>query len=805
MARRQTYARILLEVLALSFIALAVYHQTQKAGLPAEYAGAERLVIDGTPLLSGDEIEFVASTHRIGDVVRVAPAAGATERSVVLTGYYDWPGIAFDAFIALIIVGLGMFVASFRPHDLGANLFHLASLTTAVALVGSRTVYIVQPPWLGTGLCVVFFLAYTLIPVLFAHFTFVFPTVRWKNYRPLLTALYLLGSAIALWSGWMYLRAVDGRSVGLLRAFFNGAMIQNGFAMLVYLTGIVNFVISYEKTTAGSDRKRIRWILYGLIFGPAPFVLLWVLPQALGYSPWIQEWIFKLCLLLIPATFAISIVRYRIMDVDVLINRSLVYGIVIGTGGVAYVLLLLGAAEIAVSFTNEASIVLAACAAAAFALGFEPARRRVQAFVDRRFFRVQYNFREALRTLTEELKQCIDIRQISALLVGNIDDLLQVDRIGFFTLHEPGHRIQLVGHKGFDLLVSHGARFDIEHLRSKLELPVALDEKIEPGVAHEAADAEVFRRWGMSLVLPMLSEQKVALGFLVLGAKKSGVRFTAEDVDLLSAVTAQAGMAVERLVLQRELLFEHAEAQRLDELNRLKSYFVSSVSHDLKTPLTSIKLFAELLRTAQALPPARAKEYLEIIEGESERLTRLINNVLDFAKIERGVKEYRFAEVDLNEIVRQTLCSMQYQFRMQQFTVNTDYTADPLILQADADALTEAIINLVSNALKYSSDRREITVSTSLRDGRAALAVSDRGIGIPSADLDHLFEPFFRARSGKIRTTAGAGLGLSVVKHIVDAHGGTIEVESTVGEGSSFTLVLPLRQIPEPPPPPPKG
>jgi len=239
------------------------------------------------------------------------------------------------------------------------------------------------------------------------------------------------------------------------------------------------------------------------------------------------------------------------------------------------------------------------------------------------------------------------------------------------------------------------------------------------------------------------------------------------------------------------LITERIESERLDELNRLKSYFISSVSHDMKTPLTSIKMFAELLQTSSEIKSERSKEYLEIIEGESSRLSRLIDNVLDFSKIERGVKQYRFENISLNEIVLQTLKMMQYQFKLQKFSVESILSNEEKTIHADKDALEEALINLISNSIKYSRDKKVIRVSTYPKDDSMALAVEDEGIGIDKKDLDDIFNPFFRTDSKEVQRTGGAGLGLSIVKHIMDAHKGKIEVQSEPGKGSRFTLLFP--------------
>ena len=164
--------------------------------------------------------------------------------------------------------------------------------------------------------------------------------------------------------------------------------------------------------------------------------------------------------------------------------------------------------------------------------------------------------------------------------------------------------------------------------------------------------------------------------------------FHAEDIMLFESVSAQAGLALERMGLERRLALEQAESERLDESNRLKSYFVSSVSHDLKTPLTSIRLFArELLQTTDSLPRAKVIEFLWIIEGESDRLSRLITNVLDFAQIEKGTKKYTLSPLELNSAVRDTLRALDYQLHASGFDVRTTMWREPLPSLGDADAI----------------------------------------------------------------------------------------------------------------------
>jgi two-component system phosphate regulon sensor histidine kinase PhoR len=265
-----------------------------------------------------------------------------------------------------------------------------------------------------------------------------------------------------------------------------------------------------------------------------------------------------------------------------------------------------------------------------------------------------------------------------------------------------------------------------------------------------------------------------------------------EDIELLNSVAALAGAALSRIDLTEDLAEEKMRAERLNELNELKTAFVSAVTHDLKTPLTSIKLFTEMLETAYGPDDKNAREYLGIISGESDRLRALIDNVLDHTRIERGVMNYNFAPVDLNEIVEVVLDRLDYLLTMQGFEVKFDRYEYELLINADAALMDSVVTNLISNAMKYSSEEKQVLVSTTLQAQEAILTIADRGIGISQVDLPNIFQPFYRCATHSALQTHGTGLGLSNVQHIVTAHHGKTTVQSVLGIGTRFTLTFPL-------------
>jgi signal transduction histidine kinase len=188
------------------------------------------------------------------------------------------------------------------------------------------------------------------------------------------------------------------------------------------------------------------------------------------------------------------------------------------------------------------------------------------------------------------------------------------------------------------------------------------------------------------------------------------------------------------------------------------------------------------------------QEYYSIIRKESERLTALINNILDFSRIEAGRKEYDFRETDMRELVHNTLESYRYQIEQHGFDFEEKLADDVPPLRVDREAMARSLLNLVNNALKYSQDRKYIAVSLFRDNGAVKLEVVDHGIGIPAHEQGKIFEKFYRVGDPLVHNTKGSGLGLSLVRHIVQAHGGEVKVDSAPGRGSKFTISLPVNQ-----------
>jgi signal transduction histidine kinase len=275
-----------------------------------------------------------------------------------------------------------------------------------------------------------------------------------------------------------------------------------------------------------------------------------------------------------------------------------------------------------------------------------------------------------------------------------------------------------------------------------------------------------------------------------------GIKYRGTTIDAIGAKFLRYNYMVLgglSLLMAGGVYLAYRNISREMNLARLKSDFVANVSHELRTPLALIRLYAETLELGRLTAQEKYQEYFRIIREESERLSALINNILDFSRIEAGRKEYDFKQTDLAELVRSTLDSYRFQIEQNGFAFEENIANDIPPVNVDREAIARSLLNLVNNALKYSKDQKFIGVSLYRSNGSVKLEVRDRGIGIAPAEQDKIFEKFYRCGDPLVHNTKGSGLGLSLVKHIAQAHGGKVFVESAPERGSKFTIALPIQ------------
>jgi len=308
------------------------------------------------------------------------------------------------------------------------------------------------------------------------------------------------------------------------------------------------------------------------------------------------------------------------------------------------------------------------------------------------------------------------------------------------------------------------------------------------------------------LIVPIIVKGEPG-GFILMGNTSSYSKVTEGDAELLSILASQIGTAIENAKLYTELFNSYdisekrvqertSELARLNEelkkLNKMKSDFISAVSHELRTPLTSIKGYASILVAGKLgeVSPAQ-KERLEKIDKHSNSLTHLINNLLDIARIESGRVQMDIKEVSIKELLASTVDIITPQVKEKNITLKINSKIKSDKIKADSGQLERVFLNLLSNAVKFNKDNGKVTLTIEELDEYIQFIVEDTGIGIPKQDLEKIGQEFFRADNALDQKVKGTGLGVSLVKKIIEAHGGKLHVESELNKGTKFTFTIP--------------
>ena len=316
--------------------------------------------------------------------------------------------------------------------------------------------------------------------------------------------------------------------------------------------------------------------------------------------------------------------------------------------------------------------------------------------------------------------------------------------------------------------------------KSDLQAGLEFDYRIDFPASFKS-DAQISELVHTSQLRPWFSDQQIEISLV----DENLIR------DIVSRRTWIYGLASVMLLVAMCLgvVLILRDIARERNLARLRSDFISNVTHELKTPLTSIRMYAESLILRRVRSAEEQKEYLSVIVNESDRLKRMVNNILEFSKMEKGRSEYHFVNSNLSSVVKAAIDEMCHWFEREGFEIVSELDEN-IYADIDPDKIKQVIENLFSNAIKYSTDTKKIFIRLFRDSDHVCIEVEDRGIGIPEDKLSRIFEPFYRI--GQEEGASGTGLGLTVVKEIIEAHKGTISVTSEIGQGSKFNIQIPL-------------
>ncbi len=779
----------------------------QKAGLRK---GDLILKVDGQPITKSPELEFLLDNKKAGQQVSFLVQRKNKKflLSLNLVPRYNVRFVIINLLLGLFFWAVGIFVLWQKPNKKDARIFYWGCMTIAVAIIllwpGSPT----HNGFTGYFLPVLYFLLYPLTPALILYFTILYPEEKrfLQRYPISRTLIFLPSIAFILSLEISYLFSLHSKSLAYFNAFYH---LYNGFRayFIAFLAlSVVSLIHSYKKSRTKESRNKVQWILWGICVGITPFFLLWTLPQVLGFPPLIAEEITYLFLMIIPLTFAFSIVKYQAMDIEVIINRSIVYTVLSGIIVLIYLLLVGMSGYFFHSVSSRAGTFIAIICTLIAAVLFAPLKQQIQTFVDKNFYRVKYNYRLAIMEFGQALGKALTPSELPDLIIEKMNDAIPVEKIALLVKDPRKEIFTLIGSRGVTGEEEKQFRLSfndklVATIRSQ-RVPFAKRGSTELKQIGEIPADSVWDKTGIEIIIPVFLQDNLK-GFLFLGKKRSGTRYSEEDLELLIPMAEEGMMAFERLQLQEMMILEQQEKKKLEELNRLKSEFLSHVSHELRTPLSSIYWsVTNLLDGIPEKPSPGVREYLTGICENTRHLERMIYNLLNITRIEAGKIEIHPEVLNLSREIEKSVDTITPLAREKDIRLKMAVNKN-LQVQTDRDCLKTILTNLIENAIKYSPAGSTVQVEAKIAGGEVSgqvkgagksaveISVIDEGEGIPVEKQKVIFDRFERVRTAKTAGEKGLGLGLHIVKKLVERQGGSIRVTSEVGKGSTFTFTLP--------------
>ena len=746
----------------------------QTMGIPAELLPRAIVRVDGLEAKDLDYVfKFVEARHKIGDPVEFVFRKDGREETVSerLIAHYaggTLPLVYLLTALPGFIIGFGVYLL--RSEDERVRVFFWLCLAFSSAVLISGEWYGVQGRALYLIPGVLFFFAYALTPALLLRFALTLASrSRFRGFPAIWGASLLF----AAFFGVAFAVAFLFPSVKIFRLNRYFIFFRLYFLALCAAAVVVLFR-SYRASDSRERRDPIKWVFYGMIVGLGPFMFLYQLPRGLGLHPPLGEEAVSVFFVLLPLAMGIAVFRHKLLDIDLIINRSLVYSLLTMVTVGVYLLSVEGLKQLFAGTARPGRNWIPVGAAVVAAAAFAPVRNRIQVLVDKAFFRRGYDYRRAVRDFNTASAKAFSAGELLELFGDILANSLPVEKVGGLVL-EPGD-----GPPGIVL------RRGLDDAAVSL-----LARGLESGVRWTDMTPDIP---GFEVTLSLQLGDGGLSGWLFFGPKKSGLKFTDEDRELLETLAAEAAAALRRIRLQEEVVYERASREKSEELGRLKTEFISSVSHELRTPMTSLQGISQLLQSGKVGDQARREQLLELMAGECGRLGRFLHNVLDFGRIEQDAKLYEFRETDLKPLVVEVAEIARSGMAGEDLDLEVETPEEPVWVGADPDSVRQALLNLLDNAIKYSAGRKRVAVRLAETDGHVEVSVSDQGIGIPAEDRERIFEAFFRSPTAVRHDPKGVGLGLKIVKHIMDAHGGTIDIRSKPGKGTTVTLSFPKRR-----------
>jgi signal transduction histidine kinase len=722
------------------------------------------------------------------------------------------PDALYFYLIGIVTWIFALFIFISRPDNEAAHFSYLMSVgLMSVCSIGA-VFSVSEPGWQPKFASIFHFVSAGFLPCLFLRCFAVFPSVKqFAKSKFFKWGVYAPGALLSIA---MVISYLAGNSYGKL--FFlidiKPLLIPNLLLLFGYsVAGHACLMHTWLYGETLMQQKQAKWLFLGVGMGTIPVFFLHTIPSVLGTEiPYGRFSAYTLILILF--CYGTAILRYKLVDVELVLNRSSVYAVVSSVAVAVYLLSSQIMGEIFSTISPRAETVAKYLSILLVALLFAPLRHRVQEFIDKFFYQRRYNYRRTLLNLSEALGTILRLDELGETLLTRLDEVLQPEFAALLLRRGSEHQIyRQVGDR--EKLSAALRELDVESIRGRPE-----------------------RIIDSNLAIPLMSKGNL-VGVILLGGKLSGQGYNAEDISLMEILSHQTAISIENATIYERLrervnFMEEAynrlvetfrrsnpeltppekpaleeediisqldmiaealvrSSERLRKLDELKSQFLSNVSHELHTPLTSIKGYADnLLDGAVGELDEKQKKCMEGISQNTERLVRMVNDILSLSRIEAGRIEFNPTNFSLYSLMEEMVFELTNIADKKGIFLSFNCPSD-LRIFVDEGKLREVIINLVDNAIKFTPSGGKVTLQAEEREKYVDISVEDTGIGIPPESLDEIFDRFHQVQRKERGNSEGIGIGLAIVKSLVDLHGGNVTVQSEPGKGSRFTVTLP--------------
>ena len=770
--RRWIYYAIAIVVLGIGLRSLLA--QTGVGSLPRDLPSSSISYparLNGIEAARSSELENLAQRLPPGSAARIESAAGSVPVTIVRE--YRTEEVLIAAVCGFLFWGVALFVFADRVRWAEAHILFFGTLFYGLVIwIGG--VYGPDPSIPGSWIPPAIRTAsLPVLPALFVCLALVFPRRhpvldRWSF---LLPGIVATGLVIGVWNALAFhgysLDPVPERAAALRAA----ERVSDFLLIVGDALGCWLLYRSTRRLQLAREQRQSKWVLWGITIGVTPYAFLYVLPRLIGLEPIVPLWAARLATVTIPIAFAIAVVKYRFLDVDLIIRRSVIYGLL--AGAMVGIYLLLGVAvgnEIRRAYPGMSGIVSALAVAVPVAL-FTPTRRFIGQWVDRTFFTIQYGYDRALRKLGASMWGAASSRELSRLIESFLEEHLAPSSVLVVTIDEEdgigsglGADLPPPSVDSSDAALPYGRR--ILAVPGSTSLP-----EVERDDFPQALATLGYR------VLVRLEAGGRRFGHILLGEKKSGWRYVEQDLDMLGRLAVEAARAVERAELLRRMFAEAAERKRLDQLDRMKSEFLFRVAHDLRTPIASIAWSNQNLLDGVVGPlDARQREYLEGVDAAARQLERLVDNLLEVGRLEVGTMRLDPEPVDLAAAAREAATILAPLAGSAKVRIESRVAANLPPVRGQRGKLLQILMNVMENAVKYAPPGTVVDVAVEAGGtGIQRFLVRDRGPGIRAEERERIFERHRQGAPSPFSSHRGFGLGLYVVKSYVDLMGGSVE------------------------------